>query len=180
MASQGKSLVRRNRKLEVEANAYFVFLTNLAEEIFINGAVGATIPSEDGLSIQSTVQNSLVFGLAKTSIDRFAASMEIKRQKAITRGDVRLADRILVQQLFVMEMFFNGVVPALRTLALLTEKTSLGPLCSLLKIGVTAVAGCYTVYEEAMRVIKLHYLPRSYIGEGCARALVVVSEIKDH
>lgn len=176
---QGKSVVRRGRDLEVEANAYFVFLSNLVEETFINGAMEATIPSEGGVSVSSIVQNSLVFGLAKTSVDKFAANMEIKREKAVARGDTRLAETIRVQQLFVMTVFFNGVVPALRTLALLTEKTSLGSVCSLLKAGVTAVAGCYSVYEEAMRLFKLRVLPKSYLGEGCGRALVSVIEFEE-
>lgn len=171
---QGRTVVRNGDRLNIDVNPYFLFLTNLAEEIAVNGAVGATIPSPGGLSASSVLQSSLAFGLAKTSVDRFAAQCEKARAKATREGRPELAESIRRKQFFIMRAFFNGVVPLVRTLALLAEGTPAESTCSLIKGGTMAVAGCHSLYEELKRMARLRFLPRGFRGKDCARALVVL------
>lgn len=172
---QGTVVVRDGDSLKMDVNPYFLTLVNLAEEVAINGAVGATIPTEGGLSLQSTLSSAFAFGLAKTSVDRYAAQMEKRVLAAKQAGKNDLAESLKRRQLFIMKLFFNGVVPVMRTLAMLTERTEAGPVCSLIKGGVMALAGCHAIYKEVMRMGRLRFLPSKTKGPACAQALVVFS-----
>lgn len=172
---QGHIVVRRGDSLEMDVNPYFLFLSNFVEEGFINSAMGATIPSPTPFSLESTLANSFIFGLAKTGVDRYAARMERKYLAALAAGNERLARSIKRQQFWVMSLFFNGVVPLIRALTFLTEKTSLAPVCSAIKGGLFAIAGCHTITDELVRMGKLRFLPKKFRGEGCAKALAVLS-----
>ncbi len=170
---QGHIVVRNGNDLSTDVNPYFLFLTNLVEETAINGTMEATIPSPDPFSMSTVMANSFTFGLAKTSVDQYSARMEKKYQKALKDGNDALAKTIRAQQFFVMKLFFNGVIPVLRTLALLTKKTHLAPMCSAIQGGTFAIAGCHAIATEMVRMGKLRFLPKKYAGKSCAKALVV-------
>ena len=171
---QGRTVVRNGDALSIDVNPYFLFLANLAEEIAINGAMGAAIPTPGGLSVATVLENSFTFGLAKTSVDRYSAQCEKARAKATKEGNPKKAESIRRQQYFVMRAFFNGVVPVVRTLALLAENTPAAPVCSAIKGGAMAIAGCHSLYSEIKRMAQLRFLPKTFRGQTCAKALVVV------
>ncbi len=171
---QGAIVVRHQNSLEIDVNPYFLGLVNVAEEVAVNGALAATIPSKGGLSIQDTLASSFAFGLAKTSVDRYAARMEKRVAKARREGKEGLAASLKKQQLLTLRLFFNGVVPLVRTAAMLTENTPVGPYCAALKSGTIALAGCHALYAEVVRMARLRFTGRKYKGDSCAKALVVI------
>jgi hypothetical protein len=172
---QGAMVVRHQSSLEIDVNPYFLALVNLAEEVAVNGSLAASIPSEGGLSIQDTLSSSFAFGLAKTSVDQYAARMERRIAKALSEGKEDVAKTLKNQQLFILRLFFNGLVPMVRTVAMLTEKTPAGPYCADLKSGTIALAGCHALYQEVVRMTRLRFTGKKYAGSSCAQAIVAIS-----
>ncbi|MBY0372040.1 hypothetical protein K2X33_15250 [bacterium] len=171
----GHIATRRGDQIGTEVNPYFLLLVNIAEELAINSAVAATIPSEGGLPYSKILRMSGLVGLAKSAVDRFGASLELRRQKALKVGDKELAETLERQRFRVMRRFFNGVVPVVRAFALVTERVLEMPVCAAIEGAAFAALGCQTIVQEFRRMGRLRTVPEEFQSESCPGALVRVS-----
>lgn len=177
---QGKSIIRQGDELVVVVNPAFVLLANFFEELAINASINATLSREMMADASGIVQTSALMSLSKSYVDRFASQIELQKKAARDNGQLDLADRLSKKQSLVMQLFFNGVVPLVRGLVVVSKGTAFESVCALGEPAVVGVVSCLTVIEELRRNLSVRNLPERYRGEGCARAFVSRSDAESH
>jgi len=179
LKAQGRTLVLDlnapdGKQIQVKANNYYVLMANLVEEAVLNSVLSPLI--EEGVTPLDILQRTLLFGFAKTPIDRACATLETQRRTVLLAGDEQLAKRIEFKQLVIQNFFFNFVVPALRTLEMCAPK---GPIKTSCKIGSALVlggVGCISIAEEINERVKTrHAVFAAGKGNPCGQIFVTLA-----
>ncbi len=183
LKAQGRTLVLDltapdGKQIQVKANNYYVLMANLVEEGILNSALSPML--EQRVTPLGILQRTLLFGFAKTPVERACATLEAQRRTALLAGDQKLARRIELKQMVIQNFFFNFVVPVLRTLELCAPE---GPIKTGCKIGSAMVlggVGCISVVEEAReRLQTRRALHKAGTGNPCGRLFVTLARRSD-
>lgn len=179
LKAQGRTMVLDlnapdGKQIQVKASNYYVLMANLVEEVILNSALSPVM--EEGATPLDILQRSLLFGFAKTPVERACATLESQRRIALLAGDEKLAKRIEFKQLVIQNFFFNFVVPVLRTLEISAPK---GPIKTACKIGSALVlggVGCISIVEEIRERVKTRQTAKAAgVGNPCGRILVTLA-----
>lgn len=179
LKAQGKTLSVRlqnepGRQITVEANPYYVLLTNLLEEGIVNSALSLAIDQE--LPIAKLAAASLAFAIAKIPVEQRAATLEMERNAAKERGETGKAAYLEVKRLVLQNFLFNGVFPILKTVVMLAPKGTAEVVCTGAACAILGAIGSAAAVQEVRRQNALRRaIDEKSTPDTCGRILISIA-----